>query len=73
MTNKEKFFSVIDYLPNPQIPIVHFRYWDETIDKWTQEGHIKKEDNQCVLSKKLGFNFENVQYYCEQLRKAVAK
>ena len=57
MNNREKFLSVLNFAPDAQIPIIHFGYWDETIEKWVQEGHIRAEDDVDTISQKLGFDF----------------
>jgi len=61
MTNREKFLSVMNYKSNAQMPIVHFGYWDETLEKWALEGHISKNDVSYdgweAVSKKLGFDY----------------
>ena len=56
MTNREKFLSVINNEANAQMPIVHFGYWDETVDKWIQEGHVKEGADWRSLSARLGFD-----------------
>ena len=49
-----------------RLPVVHFGFWQETLQKWATEGHITAEeadawgDNNpadAVLSAKLGFDF----------------
>ena len=57
MTNKEKFLSVLNYESTANIPIVHFGYWDETVDKWIKEGHITKDEDWNDIATKLGFDF----------------
>ncbi|MCL2051602.1 MAG: hypothetical protein FWG91_07740 [Lachnospiraceae bacterium] len=65
MTNREKFLSTINNKPNKKMPIAHFGYWDETVDKWVKEGHIKEGDDWDVISAKLGFDFEySTSYPC---------
>jgi len=57
MTNREKFLSVINYESNAQMPLVHFGYWNETVDKWKNEGHINNDDSWDIIAKKQGFDF----------------
>jgi len=57
MNNREKFLSVMNYEPNAKLPIVHFGYWNETVDKWVKEGYIAKEENWDEIATKLGFDF----------------
>ena len=40
------------------MPIVHFGFWQETVDKWIREGHIKEDDEWCAIAEKLGFDYE---------------
>ena len=63
MTNKEKFLSVLNYETNVELPIVHFGFWNETVDKWILEGHINKSDDRSDIAHKLGFDFEFVDCY----------
>jgi len=57
MTNREKFLSVINSEQNTKMPIVHFGYWDETVDKWIHEGHVKDGEDWDTIASKLGFDF----------------
>ena len=58
MNNKEKFLSVLKYEPDAEIPVVHFGFWEETIEKWIREEHIKENDDLNTIAGKLGFDFE---------------
>ena len=40
MTNRERALSVLRYQSCDRLPIVHFGYWRETLQKWAAEGHI---------------------------------
>lgn len=40
MTNRERALAVLRYQPYDRMPIVHFGYWRETLEKWAAEGHI---------------------------------
>jgi uroporphyrinogen decarboxylase len=44
MNHRERALAVLNYQPYDRLPIVHFGYWDETLDKWALEGHITKRD-----------------------------
>jgi uroporphyrinogen decarboxylase len=66
MTNKERAMAVLNYQPYDRIPIVHFGFWNETLQKWQEEGHVTSEqaDNWCdctpidkQIGDKLGFDF----------------
>jgi uroporphyrinogen decarboxylase len=48
------------------MPVVHFGYWNETLDKWAAEGHITQEQAEAwadgnptddAIARKLGFDF----------------
>ena len=56
MNNKEMVMSVLNYESNTKMPIVHFGYWGETVEKWVNEGHISKEENWDEIATKLGFD-----------------
>ena len=65
MTNRERMKAVLNYQPYDRMPVVHFGYWNETLDKWVAEGHLKQEevegwgDNNAsdkLIAKKLGFD-----------------
>ncbi|MDR2569053.1 MAG: hypothetical protein LBD23_01980 [Oscillospiraceae bacterium] len=57
MNNREKFLSVMNYESDAKMPIVHFGYWDETVDKWIHEGHVKEGESWETISSNLGFDF----------------
>ena len=57
MDNRSKFLSVLNYETNAQMPIVHFGYWDETVDKWISEGHVRQGEDWNSISERLGFDF----------------
>lgn len=40
MTNRERALAVLRYQPYDRLPVVHFGYWHETLQKWAAEGHI---------------------------------
>ena len=66
MTNRERAMAVLNYKNYDRMPIVHFGYWAETLQKWHEEGHVTKDechywgDNNeydIAICKKLGFDF----------------
>lgn len=69
MTFRENINAILHYENFDRMPIVSFGYWDETLQKWAQEGHITKEeaegyarfgDNSQAdksVMKRLGFDF----------------
>lgn len=42
MTNRERALAVLRYQSYDRLPIVHFGYWRETLQKWAAEGHISQ-------------------------------
>ncbi len=44
MNHRERAFAVLNYQSYDRLPIVHFGFWDETLEKWVAEGHLKQAD-----------------------------
>ena len=44
MNNRERALAVLRYESYDRLPIVHFGYWGETLEKWAAEGHIAEAD-----------------------------
>lgn len=42
MTNRERFNAVLNFENYDRLPIVHFGYWPELIDKWEAQGHLPR-------------------------------
>ncbi len=42
MNNRERALAVLRYEDYDRLPIVHFGYWRETLQKWVAEGHISE-------------------------------
>ncbi len=66
MTDRERALAVLRYQPYDRLPIVHFGFWRETLEKWASEGHISVEEartwsdgnpTDARLSVRLGFDF----------------
>ena len=66
MTNRERFQAIMHYETYDRLPVVHFGFLRDTLNKWAAEGHITPEqarayaDGNAVdltLSEKLGFDF----------------
>jgi len=66
MTNRERVNAILHYQPADRVPVVAFGYWNETLQKWANEGHITQEqcdqywDNSPAdkeIMAKLGFDF----------------
>jgi hypothetical protein len=44
MNHRERTLAILNYQPYDRLPLIHFGFWEETLDKWAQEGHITAED-----------------------------
>ncbi len=65
MDNRSRVLAVLNYENYDRLPLVHFGYWQETLIKWGEQGHISIEDAKqwsdgtmvCKrISEKLGFD-----------------
>ena len=43
MNNRERAMAILNYRDYDRMPVVHFGYWQETLAKWAQEGHLTQE------------------------------
>ncbi len=66
MNNRQRTLAILNYRSYDRMPVVHFGYWTETLEKWAAEGHISRAqaagwyDNNLVdeaLCRRLGFDF----------------
>ena len=66
MNNRERAHAILHYEEYDRMPVVHFGYWNETLDKWAKEGHITEEQarswgdgnpTDTAIGEKLGFDF----------------
>ena len=66
MTNRERARAILHYEDYDRMPVVHFGYWEETLEKWRDEGHLDSREIEDVadgnraeqaISSKLGFDF----------------
>ena len=62
MNNRQRFLAVLRYEAYDRMPLVHFGFWKETIEKWNREGHITEVDAQDVWD-----NSENEKKLCARL------
>lgn len=60
MNLRELTMKVLHYEIVGKVPIVHFGFWTETLDKWEAEGHITAEEKGSFwnVGLKLGFDFD---------------
>jgi uroporphyrinogen decarboxylase len=77
VNNRERTLSVLNYQPYDRLPLVHFGYWNELLDKWAEESHITLEaargwgDGNAIdarISAQLGFDFNWSQAFGWQTR-----
>ncbi|MHB8276729.1 MAG: uroporphyrinogen decarboxylase family protein [Candidatus Humimicrobiaceae bacterium] len=66
MTNRERIKAIFNYKDYDRLPVVHFGYWEKTLEKWCDEKHIKRSEvdglsdgneKDRALAQKLGFDF----------------
>ncbi len=66
MNDRERALAVLRYQPYDHLPILHFGFWDETLEKWHREGHLAAADLEGVsdgspaerrITAALGFDF----------------
>ena len=66
MNNRERTLAILNYENYDRLPLIHFGYWAETLQKWAAEGYITEEDAKfhqdgnlvdVALNQKLGFDF----------------
>ncbi len=66
MNNRERLKAVLNYEKYDRLPVLHFGFLEETLQKWVAEGYLKPEeiigvtdgsDAERVLATKLGFDF----------------
>ena len=66
MTNRERANAILHYEECDRMPVVHFGYWEETLEKWRNQGHLTSTEIEGVadgnekekaISDKLGFDF----------------
>ena len=69
MDYRENAMAILHYQPYDKLPVVSFGYWNETLTKWANEGHITPEeaegyqrygdnsDADQQIMKRLGFDF----------------
>lgn len=64
MTHRERTLALLHYQPYDRLPIVHFGWWWETVEKWVAEGHFTMDELHVsnawggdVIAGRLGFDF----------------
>lgn len=69
MNLRENTLAVLRYQPYEKMPVVAFGYWEETLFRWAEEGHVTREEAEDYATRgdngegdrsvmrKLGFDF----------------
>jgi len=66
MNNRQRTMAILNYEKYDRMPVVHFGYWGELLQKWVEEGHISKEEQRGywdgsptdkAIAARLGFDF----------------
>ena len=63
MNNRKRALAVLNYMDYDRLPIVHFGFLRQTLERWCHEGHITIEEidengmEGEALGRKLGFDF----------------
>lgn len=66
MTNRERIHAILNYQSYDRLPLVHFGFWPETLQKWHQQGHLSVDEvnnyydgspSDKAIGQKLGFDF----------------
>jgi len=66
LTNRERVKAILNYKEYDRMPVIHFGYWPETLQKWSGQGHLTDEqasgwndgnEVDMAICKKLGFDF----------------
>jgi uroporphyrinogen decarboxylase len=50
-TNRERLNAILHYQNYDRMPIMHFGFWQETLEKWVKEGHLAQEDIAPILNR----------------------
>jgi uroporphyrinogen decarboxylase len=63
MSIRHEVSAILHYEAYSRMPVVHFGFWNETLQKWHAEGHLTEEESKSFcegtpsISAKLGFDF----------------
>ncbi|OPZ86910.1 MAG: Uroporphyrinogen decarboxylase (URO-D) [bacterium ADurb.Bin429] len=66
MNDRQRCRAVLTYQPYDHLPVVHFGFWPDTLQKWAAQGHLTHEEartwadgnpTDAAISAKLGFDF----------------
>lgn len=77
MNHRERIMAVLNYKEYDRLPVVHFGFWRQTLNKWAEEGHISYEEAKgwsdgnpvdASINAKLGFDFDYFSCFTPQWR-----
>ncbi|OHB61512.1 MAG: hypothetical protein A2Y12_06865 [Planctomycetes bacterium GWF2_42_9] len=67
MNNRTRIKAILNYKDYDRMPVVHFGFWSDTLDKWCEQGHLSLEESgknwgdakpiDKTIGDKLGFDF----------------
>ncbi|MHB1459366.1 MAG: uroporphyrinogen decarboxylase/cobalamine-independent methonine synthase family protein [Armatimonadota bacterium] len=66
MNNRQRLQAILHYQDYDRLPLAHFGFWKDTLEKWVSEGHLTQDELQGVgdgtdgessIATKLGFDF----------------
>ena len=58
---RQRVDALLHYRPYDRLPLVHFSFWGETVNKWAAEGHLTAAQLATGgrgIGKRLGFDFD---------------
>ena len=44
MNNRERLDAILNYKPYDRMPVVHFSFWRQTLQNWSEEGHLREDE-----------------------------
>jgi hypothetical protein len=50
-TNRERLNAILHYQDYDRMPIMHFGFWQETLEKWVKEGYLAPEEIAPILNR----------------------
>jgi len=68
MNNRQRLRALFNYEDYDRLPVAHFGFWPELLEKWVAEGHVREDEiagvidrdgshDEFLLGNKLGFDF----------------
>lgn len=66
MNNRQRALAILNYENYDRMPVVHFGFWNETLEHWAKLGHISQEEaltwgdgniSDQTIGARLGFDF----------------